>query len=102
VSINGMAERKWTGIIICILIFLGLLIYSVSYWNKKRYHTLAYKDCKVRFHYYYSVDTTDMAYPIANNKLALCLCKTYLKTKDKGTAKRIIMQIYKAYDAFWN
>jgi hypothetical protein len=38
-----------------------------------------------------------MAYPIANNKLALCLCQAYLTTKDKGPANRI-MQIYKAYD----
>jgi hypothetical protein len=92
-----MDERKWTGVIICILILGGLLIYSVSYWNKKRLHTLAYKDCKVHFHYYYNVDTTDMAYPIANNKLALCLCQAYIKTKNKGTAGRI-MEIYKAYD----
>lgn len=92
-----MEERRTAAIVLSVLASI-VLIFTVilPYINRKRVHTLSFKTCTVDFKYRYDVDTTDDWYIIAQNDLALCLCRVYTKTQDSAVARQI-MKIYKQF-----
>jgi len=91
-----MSERKWTGVILGILLLIGLFMFGWNYWDLSREHNLTHNNCTVKFKYMYNVDTGDDGYACANNELALCLCNSYLKIKSRSDSNKI-MQIYQRY-----
>ncbi|HEY4324520.1 MAG TPA: hypothetical protein VGN20_11055 [Mucilaginibacter sp.] len=92
-----MEERKTAAIVLSILAFI-LIFFTVilPYFKLKSDQTLSFKTCTVHFKYRYSIDTTEDAYTVAQNELALCLCKVYDKKQDIEISKRI-MKIFKKY-----
>ena len=91
-----MSERRWTGVILGTAILGGIIVYCWNVYNVDRTHTLSYGGCNIEFKYNYSVDTTDLEYPAANGRLAICLCEKYLNSKDPNIGRRVML-IYQTY-----
>ena len=92
-----MEERKtafWVlSVLLLIIVFFSLII---PYINRRREHVLEYKSCRVKFNYIYNVDSMDIGYIAAQNKLGYCLCEHYKQIKD-DTIKHKIIQLYTYY-----
>jgi hypothetical protein len=89
-----MDERKWT-LVLILLMVLSVAIYNLcNYINRRSEHSVSFKNCTVK--YYYLPENEGMdgdVYRAAENKLARCLCKSYELKKDTAIARQI-MKIY--------
>jgi hypothetical protein len=81
-----MNKGEWIFVSILILT-AGMLVYSHFY--KTIPHTLSYSGCTIK---YYLTDPSKagMVYNATENKLALCLCKSYQQKKDTPIARKIM------------
>lgn len=91
-----MEERKTAAIVIgvvaLIVIFITAILPEARYRGTQ---TVAFRDCAVHFNYNSEASGADI-YRAAQNKLALCLCNSYLQKPDTALSNHII-QIYRQY-----
>ena len=89
-----MDERKWT-LVLILLIISGIgIYYLVAYINRRSEHIVAFKACTIK--YRYRADAPDMdgeENRAATGRLARCLCKLYSQKPDTVIARKI-MEIY--------
>jgi hypothetical protein len=91
-----MEERKTAAIVLLIIalivFFFTVILPEIHYRGT---HTLTFKSCTVHYHYINKglVDDGDRA---ANNQLALCLCKAYMKKPDTTISKKLL-DTYRKY-----
>lgn len=92
-----MEERKTAAIVLPIVALICFYIFWIRpYIDFKKEHTLSFKTCSVKFHYRYSVDTSETSYQIAQTDLIMCACSLYIRKPEIVTAK-FIMNYYKKY-----
>jgi hypothetical protein len=100
----AMAERKWT-LVVILLIVSGVAIDNLcNYIDRRSEHAVSFKNCTVKYYYLTKEAGTDeYVNRVAENRLAHCLCKSYEQKKDTAIARKI-MEIYhqNTSDIFFN
>lgn len=86
-----MDERKWT-LVVILLIVSSIGIYNLAvYIDRRSEHSVTFKNCTIK--YYYRVDAPDMDGEedrAAIGRLAQCLCESYAQNPDTAIAQKII------------
>ncbi|SEN54768.1 hypothetical protein SAMN05192574_103486 [Mucilaginibacter gossypiicola] len=99
-----MDERKWT-LVVMLLIVSGVAIYNLrNYIDRRSEHSLSFKNCNVKYYYITKEAGLDGdVNRVAENRLARCLCRSYEQKKDTAIARKI-MEIYRknTRDVFFN
>ncbi|HEX8019336.1 hypothetical protein [Mucilaginibacter sp.] len=99
-----MDERKWT-LVVILLIVSGLAIYNLcNYIDRRSEHAVSFKNCTIKYYYITEEAGSDGdVNRAAENRLAHCLCKSYEHKKDTAIARKI-MEIYhqNTSDIFFN
>jgi len=92
-----MEERRVAAYVLSVVaLIFWVIFWLIPYIDFKKEHTLTFKTCSIKFHYYHNSDTSDQYYNIAQTDLTMCLCSLYMHKPDTAIA-RYIMSFYKTY-----